>query len=76
MTTKTAIRDASTVIVLRDDRAVLMGQRGKTAAFMPGKFVFPGGAVDASDAEVPVRGMNAVCDARLDARAALMRGFF
>lgn len=48
------VRDAATVLVLRDPRsaspAVLMGQRGKAAAFMPGKFVFPGGAVDQADA--------------------------
>lgn len=53
---KTAIRDAATIIVLRDTQtapAVLMGQRGATAAFMPGKFVFPGGAVDPNDAQVP-----------------------
>jgi NTP pyrophosphohydrolases including oxidative damage repair enzymes len=54
---KTAIRDAATVIVLRDrDTApkVLMGQRGASAAFMPNKFVFPGGAVDLADADVPL----------------------
>ena len=54
---KTAIRHASTVIVLRDRLTkprVLMGQRGATAAFMPNKFVFPGGAVDAEDAEIPL----------------------
>lgn len=54
---KTAIRDAATVIVLRDRStrpAVLMGQRGAGAAFMPMKFVFPGGAVDAGDAAVPL----------------------
>ncbi len=48
----TEVRDAATIIVLRDD-AVLMGQRGSTAAFMPNKFVFPGGAVDPVDADVP-----------------------
>lgn len=49
---KSAIRDAATIIVLRDTSdgpAVLMGQRGATAAFLPGKFVFPGGAVDPND---------------------------
>jgi 8-oxo-dGTP pyrophosphatase MutT (NUDIX family) len=49
------IRDAATTILLRDGPAgpsVLMGQRGAGAAFMPSKFVFPGGAVDAGDATV------------------------
>lgn len=50
-----AIRDAATVLVLRRDAAgpsVLMGMRGASAAFMPSKYVFPGGAVDAADAAV------------------------
>ena len=54
-TDKTAIRNAATVIVMRNrasDPAILMGQRGAKAAFMPNKFVFPGGAVDAADASV------------------------
>lgn len=54
---KTQIRNASTVIVLRDRfeaPKILMGQRGAQAVFMPNKFVFPGGAVDAEDAQVPL----------------------
>ena len=52
---KDALRDAATVILVRRDRQVprvLMGQRGKGAAFMPSKFVFPGGAVDREDREI------------------------
>ena len=66
MTDGPPIRDAATVIVLRGDR-VLMGQRGKSAVFMPSKFVFPGGAVDPNDGAVPVSGLAG------DQRAALLR---
>ncbi|MGJ8604537.1 MAG: NUDIX hydrolase [Marivita sp.] len=66
---KSAIRDAATVIVLRDRDhrpSVLMGQRGAKAAFMPNKFVFPGGAVDVEDATVPFAApLSAVCTSRL-----------
>jgi 8-oxo-dGTP pyrophosphatase MutT (NUDIX family) len=66
---KTTIRDAATVIALRDrhgDPHVLMGQRGSKAAFMPNKFVFPGGAVDTGDAEIPLaRPLSGLCAKRL-----------
>ena len=74
---KSAIRNAATVIVLRDrhdDPAILMGQRGAKAAFMPNKFVFPGGAVDAADADIPLASpLPALCHNRLadDAPAGL-----
>ena len=50
------IRDAATVILLRETPqgpSVLMGRRGARAAFMPSKYVFPGGALDPVDATVP-----------------------
>lgn len=66
---KSQIRNASTVIVLRDRMTsprILMGQRGAKAAFMPNKFVFPGGAVDAADADIPLAApLNDLCIGRL-----------
>ncbi|MGJ8544815.1 MAG: NUDIX hydrolase [Sulfitobacter sp.] len=66
---KTAIRNAATVIVIRDRLTapqILMGQRGAKAVFMPNKFVFPGGAVDAGDAHVPLASpLPELCAARL-----------
>ena len=54
---KTAVRNAATMIVVRDrsiEPKILMGQRGSNAAFMPNKFVFPGGAVDLNDKHIPL----------------------
>ncbi|MEH6673464.1 MAG: NUDIX hydrolase [Sulfitobacter sp.] len=66
---KSKIRNAATVIVIRDRHTaprILMGQRGATAAFMPNKFVFPGGAVDLGDAQVPLASMvDETCQSRL-----------
>lgn len=59
------IRTAASLILIKDDgqvRSFLMGRRGAKAAFMPGKLVFPGGRIEASDA----RGANEarlICEA-------------
>jgi len=67
-----ALRDAASLILLRDattEPRILIGQRGLKAAFMPSKFVFPGGAVDPGDAAIPVaRPLGAPCASRLEAR--------
>ncbi|MDE2454548.1 MAG: NUDIX hydrolase [Burkholderiales bacterium] len=47
-------RAASTTLVLRDAASgfeVLMVKRSPHASFMPGAYVFPGGAIDAADAD-------------------------
>ena len=71
-----SIRDAATVIIVRDAGgpapSVLMGQRGAAAAFMPSKTVFPGGAVDNTDAGIPVDGvLEPTCLAQLRQHSAL-----
>ena len=48
-------RDAASLILYRESQRgyeLLMGRRSKQARFMPGVYVFPGGAVDAGDARV------------------------
>lgn len=43
-------RPAATVILFRDDGALLLMQRSLKSSFFPGAYVFPGGVVEQSDA--------------------------
>ena len=50
-------KDAATLILVDRSGAVpkvLVGKRHDNVVFMPGKFVFPGGRVDATDNKIPV----------------------
>jgi len=46
-------KDAATLLIIRGGEEVLMGVRSARHAFMPNKYVFPGGRVDRADALVP-----------------------
>jgi len=65
-------KDAATLILI--DRSgpapkVLLGKRSERHVFMPGKFVFPGGAIDSSDELMPVaRPLDAAAETRLMVR--------
>jgi 8-oxo-dGTP pyrophosphatase MutT (NUDIX family) len=63
------VRPAATVVLWRDGHTgpqVVMGQRGTGAAFMPSKYVFPGGAVDDLDVVGdPIPGLSELCHRRL-----------
>lgn len=61
------IRAAATLILWRaaaGGAQVLMGQRGTQAAFMPSKYVFPGGALEPEDA-APLTLLGPLCARRL-----------
>jgi 8-oxo-dGTP pyrophosphatase MutT (NUDIX family) len=66
-------RDAATLILLdRKDGEfrVLIGRRHMRHAFMPGKFVFPGGRTDPADSRIPVAApLEPAEETRLTARA-------
>ena len=62
-------RDAATLIIVRRDGKhprILMGQRAAGHKFMPNKFVFPGGKVDAGDGRLrPPHDLHPAVMARL-----------
>lgn len=70
MTTPPPVRDAATILLVRDiggTPSVLMGQRQPGAVFMPNRYVFPGGAVEPGDAEAALSApLPQPCRDRLD----------
>lgn len=70
------IRDAASLLVVSagPPYRVLMGRRPDSARFMPGVYVFPGGAVEPGDGDVAVSGGFSAIDAqRMQAAPALAR---
>jgi 8-oxo-dGTP pyrophosphatase MutT (NUDIX family) len=65
-------RDSATLILLDGSPSaprVLLGKRHERHAFMPGKFVFPGGAIDAGDSRIKTAtALDADSERRLLAR--------
>lgn len=74
-----AIRPAASLVLLRDGSRgaeVLTGRRATGAAVLPDRRVFPGGAVDAGDAAVPLAGLpGTICLRRLGAEGAAPQAF-
>ena len=78
MAAKAEPRPAATIILLRDTAAgpqVFMLQRSKGAAFLPGAYVFPGGALDAADRdERALRRVLGLGDARASTQLGIDAG--
>src|SRR5580704_16821717 len=83
MTRPVRPRRAASLILLRRGESgpeTLLGRRSRTARFMPGVYVFPGGAVQRSDAipwlgEASANGDARQSRLRISARAALRETF-
>ena len=77
-TGKSTPRPAATILLLREATAapeVFMLQRTSKAAFLPGAFVFPGGALDAEDSsERAAQRILGLDDAQASARLGLPSG--
>ena len=73
-----AIRPAATLILLRDTAEgpeLFMQRRAPGAAFLGGAYVFPGGALDAADAEArSLERIVGLTEAQANARLALQAG--
>jgi glyoxylase-like metal-dependent hydrolase (beta-lactamase superfamily II)/8-oxo-dGTP pyrophosphatase MutT (NUDIX family) len=78
VTEKLTPRPAATLLLLREAQAapeVFMLQRTAKAAFLPGAYVFPGGALDSDDAsDRSARRVRGLDDAQASARMGLPSG--
>lgn len=67
--TRVRPRDAATLVLIRQEPSgphVLMGQRHSGHVFMPDKFVFPGGRLDAADHRIrPLQGLRPAVASRV-----------
>lgn len=71
------VRDASTVVLLRDATGLetFLMRRASTMAFAAGMYVFPGGRIDASDADIDLNWAEGSLDpARMTATSQQARG--
>ncbi len=77
-TLKSETRPAATILLLRESPAspeVFMLQRTSSAAFLPGAYVFPGGALDPDDAgERAARRVRGLDDGQASARLGIPSG--
>ncbi len=78
MSVKSEPRPAATIILLRDTMSgpeAFMLQRTRSAAFLPGAYVFPGGALDATDRDPrAARRVLGLADGRASAQLGLDSG--
>src|SRR5436190_2583878 len=72
----TSVRPAASVVLVREDGAVLWVRRGDQLKFAGGFYAFPGGRVDVQDSGVPVDGGEALGAAEAPCVVAAARELF
>ncbi len=72
----TIVRPAASVILVREDGAVLWVRRGDQLKFAGGFYAFPGGAVDVQDSAIPLDGGEALGAAEAPCIVAAARELF
>src|ERR1700736_2049175 len=72
----TSVKPAASVILVREDGAVLWVRRGDQLSFAGGFYAFPGGRVDVQDSGVPVDGGEALGAAEAPCVVAAARELF